>query len=82
MAKVEPYDGVRKIETFAQNLGIPYNSLYFVVGFYKGGDVRTVKYFGIPFSSLDRFRTHKGWYNFSVKSCEAGMQENSSIFRV
>ncbi len=77
-----PFDGVRKIETFAQNLDIPYDSLYFVVGFYKESDVRTVKYFGIPFSSLDRFGTDKGWYNFSVKSCEAAMREDSGIFRV
>ena len=27
-------------------------------------------------------KTNKGWYNFSVKSCEAAMQEDDGIFRV
>lgn len=75
-----PFDGVRSIESFARELGIPYDSLYFVVGFSKGNDIRTVRYFGIPFSSISRFGTKKGWYNFSVKSCESAMQEDSNIF--
>lgn len=77
-----PADGMRSIETFANGLGIPYESLYFVVGFSRDGDVRTVKFFGIPFSSLDRFRTEKGWYNFSVRSCEEARRDDDSIFHV
>ncbi len=76
-----PYDGVRKIVSFVENLGIPHDSLYFVVGFFKEGDVRTVKYYAVPFSSLDGFRTN-GWYQFSVTRCEEAMREDSSIFRV
>ena len=53
-----------------------------MAGFSKDNDIRTVKFFGIPFSSLDRFGTDKSWYNVSVKSCEAAMQEDSSIFRL
>lgn len=77
-----PGDGIRKIESFAKDLGLPHDSLYFVVGFYNQGDVRTISYFSIPFSLLDIFSTDKGWYQFSVKRCEAAMQENDSIFRV
>ena len=73
---------MRGIENFANNLRIPYESLYFVPAFSKDNNVRTVKFYGIPFSSLDRFKGKKGWYNFSVKNCEAAMQEGSSIFRV
>jgi len=77
-----PGNGIRKIESFAQALGLPYDSLYFVVGFYKNDSVRTIKYFSIPFSSLETFRTKKGWYQFSVKRCEAAMQEEGSIFEL
>lgn len=56
-----PSDGIRKIESFAKDLGLSYDSLYFVVGFYKQSDVRTIRYFSIPFSSLDSFGTEKGW---------------------
>lgn len=77
-----PFDRMRSIEGFAKNLGVPYESLYFVAGFSKDNDIRTVRFFGIPFTSLDRFGTDKGWYNFSPKSCEAAMQEDESIFRL
>jgi len=73
---------MRDTESFATNLGIPTDSLYFVVGFSKGNDISMMQYFGIPYVSLDRFRTAKGWYNFSVKSCEAAMQEDGGVFRV
>lgn len=81
-AKNFPSDGMKSIESFADNLGIPHGSLYYVVGFSRNNDVRTVRFFGIPFSSLDGFKTDKGWYNFSVKSCEAAMQEGGGIFRL
>jgi len=77
-----PADGMRSIEAFANGLGILFESLYFVVGFSRDGDVRTVTFFGIPFSSLDRFRTEKGWYNFSVRNCEEARQEDDDIFHV
>jgi hypothetical protein len=77
-----PFDRMRGIEAFARNLGIRHESLYFVAGFSKDNDIRTVEFFGIPFLSLDRFGTEKGWYNFSVKSCRAAMQEDSSIFHL
>ncbi len=74
-----PHDGVRRIESFAKNLGITRDSLYFVIGFSKGRDIRTIKYFAVPFSSLDRFKT-RNWYVFSVNACEEAMQEDSGIF--
>jgi hypothetical protein len=58
-------------------------SPYFVqVRSRNDNDIRTVRYFGIPFSSLDRFKTNKGYYNLSVKSCESAMREDSCIFRL
>lgn len=77
-----PFDRMRGIESFAKNLGVPHDSLYFVAGFSKDNDIRTIIFFGIPFTSLVRFGTDKGWYNFSPKSCEAAMQEDESIFRL
>ncbi len=70
---------MRRIESFAQSLAIPRNSLYFVIGFSKGRDIRTIRYFAVPFSSLDRFKT-SNWYVFSVKKCEEAMREDSGIF--
>lgn len=74
-----PHDGIRNIESFAKSLGLPSDSLYFVVGFSKDNDIRTIKYFAIPFASLHHFKTSK-WYVFSVKKCEAAMREDSGIF--
>ncbi len=74
-----PHDGIGSIESFAQNLGIPKGSLYFVVGFSKENDIRTIRYFAIPFTSLPRFSASK-WYVFSVGKCEAAMEEDSGIF--
>lgn len=74
-----PQDGIRNIESFAKSLGLPSDSLYFVVGFSKDNDIRTIKYFAIPFASLHHFKTSK-WYVFSVKKCEAAMREDSGIF--
>lgn len=74
-----PQDGIRNIETFAQGLGIARDSLYFVLGFSKGNDIRTIRYFAVPFSSLDRFKT-SSWYVFSIRRCEEVMEEDSGIF--
>lgn len=76
-----PNDGIRKVEGFAENLGIPSDPVYSVVGFYKENGARVVKYFGVPFFSLGRFRTDR-WHNFSVKKCEAAMEEDNDIFRL
>jgi hypothetical protein len=55
----------------ASELGIPETSLYFVVGFFKQGDIRTVVYYCIPLEELDRFRkTPTSQYRFSVERCE------------
>ncbi len=74
-----PHDGVHRIGTFAQSLSIPRDSLYFVIGFSKARDIRTIRYFAVPFSSLDRFKT-SNWYVFSVKKCEEAMHEDVGIF--
>lgn len=74
-----PQDGIRNIESFTEGLGILRDSLYFVLGFSKGNDIRTIRYFAVPFSSLDRFKT-SNWYVFSVRRCEEVMEEDSGIF--
>jgi hypothetical protein len=38
-------------------LGLPEPSLYFDIGFFTAGDIRTVVYDCIPLAELDRFKT-------------------------
>jgi hypothetical protein len=80
-ARIFQNDGIRKIENFAADLGVARDSVYFVVGLYKVDDVRTVKFSGIPFSLLDRFKTDR-WHNFSIKKCEVAAGEDPNIFRL
>jgi hypothetical protein len=73
-------DGMRRV---AQDLGIPESSLYFVVGFFRRGDIRTVVYYCIPLEELDRFqKTSSGQYRFSVERCEQEMESNGAIFKI
>jgi hypothetical protein len=39
---------INRMRQVAQDLGIPESSLYFVVGFFKHSDIRTVVYYCIP----------------------------------
>lgn len=74
-------DDIRNVESFAKNIDLPSDSLYFVVGFSNGNDGRTIKYFAISFSSLHHFETGE-WYVFSVEKCEAAMREDRGIFEL
>lgn len=74
-------DDIRNVESFARNIDLPSDSLYFVVGFSNGNDGRTIKYFAISFSSLHHFKTGE-WYVFSVERCEAAMREDRGIFEL
>jgi hypothetical protein len=74
---------IEKISSMAKHLGIPDNSLYFVVGFFNNSDIRNIVFFAIPFSQLQRFKkkpTHQ--YRFSVKLCEEAQQEDNGTFRL
>ena len=72
-------DGVRRV---AQHLDIPESSLYFVVGFYKQGDIQTAVYYGIPLEELDRFKkAPTSRYRFSVERCEQEMKSDGAIFK-
>ncbi len=65
----------------ARALGIPEASLYFVVGFFRRSDVRTVVYYCIPLEELDRFKT-TGQYRFSVERCEREIEPEGVVFKI
>jgi hypothetical protein len=70
-------DAMRQV---AQDLSIPESSLYFVVGFFRRGDIRTVVYYCIPLKELDRFqKTSSSQYRFSVERCEQEMESDGAI---
>ena len=73
-------DGMRRV---AQDLSIPESSLYFVVGFYKRGDIRTVLYYCIPLEELNRFKkTPTSQYRFSVERCEQEIEPDGVIIKL
>ena len=72
------FDSMRDV---ARNLRIPENSLYFVAGFFRRGDVRTVVYYCIPLAELDRFKT-TSQYRFSVERCHQAIEPEGYIFQV
>lgn len=65
----------------AKDLSIPESSLYFVVGFFRQGDIRTVVYYCIPLEKLDRFKT-TSQYRFSVEQCEQEIDSQGVIFKI
>jgi len=72
-------DAMRQV---AQDLSIPESSLYFVVGFFRRGDIRTVVYYCNPLEELARFqKASSGQYRFSVERCEQEMESNGAIFK-
>ena len=70
---------IQKIKSFAGSLNIPESSLYFVVGFFKNNDIRTLIFFGIPFTSLPMF-LNTSQYRFSVSLCREVMEVDSNVF--
>jgi hypothetical protein len=70
---------IDKIRSFAKQIQLPESSLYFVVGFYKNNDIRTITFFSIPFRLL---RVFKGTdhYRFSVTKCEEATNKHKNIF--
>ncbi len=69
-----------RARSMAERLGIPYDSLYLAVGFFKECDIRRIVFFAIPFKSLKLFKM-SGQHRFSFKCCEA-QEENNGIFRL
>lgn len=65
----------------AKDLGVPEASLYFVVGFFRRGDVRTVVYYCIPLEDLDTFKT-TNQYRFSIARCEQVLEARGVIFKI
>ena len=74
----ETFGRMRKV---AQNLGIPETSLYFVAGFFRRGDIRTVVYYCVPLGELDQFKT-TSQYRFSVERCDQAIESEGKIFRI
>ena len=70
-----------RVSAGAAKLAINEDSLYFVVGFYTHGDIRTSVFFTIPFLLLSQFRG-SGQYRFSVERCQAAAVADSRIVRL
>jgi hypothetical protein len=67
-----------KISVISEKLQIPKNSLYVIVGFFKTNDIRQMKYYIVPFSSLSKFE-NDGNYRFSPPKCEKTMLSDLNI---
>ena len=59
---------IEKITGMAERLMIPYESLYFVTGFFKNDDIRQMIYYIVPFGSLKEFE-NKGNYRLWPEKC-------------
>ena len=59
------------------------SSLYFVAGFFRQGDIRTVVYYCMPLGELGRFKKiSSSQYRFSVERCEQEMESDGTIFKI
>jgi hypothetical protein len=74
-------DVFEHILKIARELKIPRSSLYLVLGFFKNNDIRQIRFYIIPFSSLLRFKG-KGTYRFSVAKCEAACNVDPRIISI
>jgi hypothetical protein len=72
---------INKIRGFGSKLGIVEKQLYFTVGFFKNNDIRTIKYFIIPFNKLDYFKG-KQQYRFSVAKCKKACDKYHTIIEI
>ncbi len=70
-----------KMRSLAQSLSIEESSLYFVVGFFRRNDIRTLVFFAIPLDELDAFKS-KREFRFSVKKCREVMSRSPNIFEI
>lgn len=71
----------QKMRSFAQALSIEESSLYFVAGFFRSNDIRTLVFFTIPLSDLEEFKS-KREFRFSVEKCREVMSRVSNIFEI
>lgn len=76
---------VDNILKFATKLEVPETSVYLVVGFFCDNDIRTIKFFAVPFGLLHLFRKGEHGdhqYRFSVDNCQRKMVTNPLIFEI
>jgi len=69
------------MKQMAEELAIPRDSLYLVVGFFKDADIRTLVFFGIPLVELGRFKSGTQ-FRFSVSGCRKEVQATDTIFEI
>jgi len=74
-------DDVQAMNQMADDLSIPRDCLYFVVGFFKNADIRTLVFFGIPLGEMARFWSG-AQFRFSVASCRKEVEEANTIFEI
>jgi hypothetical protein len=70
---------IGRIKELASELGISEQSVFFVVGFYKNNDIRSISFFAIPLTSINQFK-NGDQYRFSVRRCLEAMNKDSHIF--
>ncbi len=70
-----------RIIKIAKELRIPKTSLYLILGFFKNNDIRQIRFFILPFSSLPRFKS-KGTHRFSVTACEKASKVDRRIISI
>jgi hypothetical protein len=70
-----------RILKIATELKIPKSALYLILGFFRNNDIRQIRFYIIPFSSLPRFKG-KGTYRFSVPACEKACKLDKRIMSI
>jgi hypothetical protein len=73
---------IQKIKQVAKDLGIDKKSVYFTVGFFKSGDIRTLQFYTIPLSQLERFKGKNSGYRFSVEACEQAIKKARGMIKI
>ncbi|MEW6457151.1 MAG: hypothetical protein AB1410_10630 [Acidobacteriota bacterium] len=72
---------IENIRIVAQQFNIQEKSVYFIVGFFKNNDIRTLTFFGVPFGSLPIFKVGDQ-FRFSVDRCKAATKSDKYIFQL
>lgn len=72
---------VEAMKRVASDLSLPEDSLYFVVGFARNADIRTLVFFGIPLAEMGRFRPG-AQFRLSVAECRKIAEQVGTIFEI
>ena len=73
---------ITKIRTMADDLKIGEGSLYLTLGFFRMNDIRTLRFYSIPFTKLGQFKADYSQYRFSVKRCDEALRSTRGMIRM